>query len=605
MFMGEDLSPMPPGDQDGIVMNPSAVSGKKPDGTDASASGQRTAIAGLSKDKARPGSAATHDVDKPAAASTSAQFEAIHPADVPVNDANPAGGPAGAAGAVGAVPSPVMNPEETTLAAESLIHSSPVGALLPALLAGYTPSNIFSVAQIGLLYRIIPSQMFMEMESQLTQGGKLYKERVTMLLTASATGEKLKPLVIWKSEAPRSFKPKNPDWILYRYNPKSWMAQNIFQDYLKWLNGEMKKQKRNIVLLLDEGTSTYKIKPEDCSNLKIISLPLLEKVIAISHGMMSTALGHLQMPFEAGITKAFKERYRRYVMTFLITQDGLGSYGYDQHYIDRLSIFHAVRMMRAAWDDTPQHTISHAFRYTLGLNVPSVLAAAGVAGTLSGAAIASSTKASPPGPDDYEAPDMDGSNVGPSDSAAAVFAAVSKMSVNDTPWVDPKLVAQSSLLPELDVLNQMLRIDDVAVDEGSISMSLSSDISFFYRLCVSVTTALGRSYPTGTDFTSVDANEFIENSRNTMNHIVESTFIPDPNPRTLIESYGDDDADVDFAEDAPSYLEVLAACYMMVKWINSNRGGITSNNGINRLILNAVSDMQKRVVAQAISEHRE
>ena len=48
-------------------------------------------------------------------------------------------------------------------------------------------------------------------KGEACKGGKLAKERVTVLLTCSSTGEKLKPLVIGKVKNPRCFKNINID----------------------------------------------------------------------------------------------------------------------------------------------------------------------------------------------------------------------------------------------------------------------------------------------------------------------------------------------------------------------------------------------------------
>lgn len=57
------------------------------------------------------------------------------------------------------------------------------------------------------------------------KGGKKAKERFTVLLCASATGEKLKPLVIGKANNPRCFRGINKGslGIDYEANNKAWL----------------------------------------------------------------------------------------------------------------------------------------------------------------------------------------------------------------------------------------------------------------------------------------------------------------------------------------------------------------------------------------------
>jgi hypothetical protein len=74
-------------------------------------------------------------------------------------------------------------------------------------------------------------------------------------------GEKFKPWVIGKSENPRCFKNVNKAKlpVKYRANKKAWMTGAIFQEYLEWLNGLMVKQKRKVLLLIDNASSHGKI----------------------------------------------------------------------------------------------------------------------------------------------------------------------------------------------------------------------------------------------------------------------------------------------------------------------------------------------------------
>ena len=79
-------------------------------------------------------------------------------------------------------------------------------------------------------------------ERRVLQGTKLAKDRVTVLFACSATGEKLKPLVIGHAENPRCFTSINklnlP--VHYWWNRKSWMTATLFKEWLLKLNNKMK-----------------------------------------------------------------------------------------------------------------------------------------------------------------------------------------------------------------------------------------------------------------------------------------------------------------------------------------------------------------------------
>ena len=76
----------------------------------------------------------------------------------------------------------------------------------PVLRSGYAPEDIFNCDETGLFYKVLPNKTLNKKGTPCT-GGKLSKERVTVLRACNSTGtEKLKPLVIGKHENPRCFK---------------------------------------------------------------------------------------------------------------------------------------------------------------------------------------------------------------------------------------------------------------------------------------------------------------------------------------------------------------------------------------------------------------
>ena len=76
---------------------------------------------------------------------------------------------------------------------------------LPSLLKEFQPEQIFNTDETELFYRCLPDKTHV-FRNEKCAGGKLSKERLTVLVTASMTGEKLPPFVIGKSANPRCFK---------------------------------------------------------------------------------------------------------------------------------------------------------------------------------------------------------------------------------------------------------------------------------------------------------------------------------------------------------------------------------------------------------------
>ena len=141
-----------------------------------------------------------------------------------------------------------LNGESGSADAESAIDFQ---NKLEELCCGFTPENIFNCDETGLMFKALPNKSYVQKTKQ-SRGIKIKKDRLSVLLTASMTGEKLKPLVIGKSAKPRCFKNLdiNKLAVKWTFNSKAWMTARIFEYFLEF-NRKLIKQKRKILLLLD------------------------------------------------------------------------------------------------------------------------------------------------------------------------------------------------------------------------------------------------------------------------------------------------------------------------------------------------------------------
>ena len=144
---------------------------------------------------------------------------------------------------------------------------------LPKLCEGYSSNDIFNCDETGLYYKQLPRGTLSEKGDSL-KGGKLQKERLSILFCVSATGEKLKPLVIGKAACPRIFKTnkiilKNLP-ITWEHSRKAWMNNLIFLNWLEDTNKIMRKNGRKIILFMDNASSHSS---GNLSNIKIVYLP--------------------------------------------------------------------------------------------------------------------------------------------------------------------------------------------------------------------------------------------------------------------------------------------------------------------------------------------
>ena len=111
----------------------------------------------------------------------------------------------------------------------------------------------------------------LQFKGERCHGGKISKERLTFALIANMDGtEKLKPLVIGKFRNPRSFKNVKSLPVNYEANKKTWMTSSMFEQWIKDLDRSMTRQKRKILLFVDNCLAHPHIQ-----NLKSVTLLFL------------------------------------------------------------------------------------------------------------------------------------------------------------------------------------------------------------------------------------------------------------------------------------------------------------------------------------------
>ncbi|GBO22848.1 Tigger transposable element-derived protein 4 [Araneus ventricosus] len=143
---------------------------------------------------------------------------------------------------------------------------------LKSLLKGYDDRDIFNADETGLFYRVLPDKTLC-FKDEKCSSGKISKERLTILLCCNMLGDFETPVVIGKAKKPRCF--KNIDVrklsVSWKSNKKAWMTTEIMRDWIVELDNKMKKQKRKIILFMDNATSH----PDDLKlkNINLVFLP--------------------------------------------------------------------------------------------------------------------------------------------------------------------------------------------------------------------------------------------------------------------------------------------------------------------------------------------
>lgn len=215
---------------------------------------------------------------------------------------------------------------------------------LPELCRGYAPRDRFNMDETGLYYRTTQDKSYYEKQSK-PGGGKKSKERVTLALAANSVGEKEPPLVIGKSANPRAFKrlPRDKLPVIYENSKKAWMNTPIFLRWLNNFNLRMKKQKRHVLLFIDNAPSH---KCEQLSNVKVIFLP-------------ANTTSVLQ-PLDQGVIQATKLQYRRLQYQHIMAEmKGNNKTGLE--IMKSVTLLNAVTWIKQAWDDVKPETIQKCF----------------------------------------------------------------------------------------------------------------------------------------------------------------------------------------------------------------------------------------------------
>jgi hypothetical protein len=209
---------------------------------------------------------------------------------------------------------------------------------LDAVCQGYEDENIFNADETGLFWRALPNKT-LAIAGEDVHGLKTSKERITVLFTASRTGEKLKPLVIAKSANPRCFKniKKEKLPVTYRSNANAWMVSRFFEEYLNDLNKQMTRENRKILLFVDNASPHSHL---EFSNVKIVFYP-------------ANCTSEIQ-PMDQGIIKSFKVFYKHDLVNQIIDE-------IDNPTSKKMSILDCIYWTDAAWKKVTTETIKNCF----------------------------------------------------------------------------------------------------------------------------------------------------------------------------------------------------------------------------------------------------
>ena len=181
---------------------------------------------------------------------------------------------------------------------------------LPELTSGYELRNIWNMDELGLFFKGLSEKGLIE-KSRRCKGGKKSKQRLTAAFFVASDGSKIsEPVVIWKSKSPRCFKniqdKSRPSMVHYFSKEKAWMRTEIMEDVLRLLDREVQLERRKIILFLDNAPCHPETLQNNFKNIKLIFLP--------------KCTTSLLQPLDAGIIRAFKCKYRKRLLQYVVSR---------------------------------------------------------------------------------------------------------------------------------------------------------------------------------------------------------------------------------------------------------------------------------------------
>lgn len=211
---------------------------------------------------------------------------------------------------------------------------------LPEIQRNFQRKDIFNADECGLFWKVMPDRT-LSFKKDKCSGGKKSKERITVVVGASAMGEKLPLWIIGKAKMPRAFRGKNLP-VTYRHNRRAWMTGILWEEYVRELDCQMRKANRKIALIVDNCPAHPNI--ENLTNMTIYFLP-----------PNTTAR---TQPMDAGVIRNLKFHYKVKLVNKRID-------AFDLQREFEVDLYESVLMLHNAWtNDVTTTTISNCFRHT-------------------------------------------------------------------------------------------------------------------------------------------------------------------------------------------------------------------------------------------------
>ena len=135
------------------------------------------------------------------------------------------------------------------------------------------PACIYNADEMAFYFRALPDSTYVKKAiRKQARGMKVAKDRLTVMVCCSMTGDRQRLLVIGKSKRPRVLcKNVRAFPADYTSSKNAWMTKTIWMDWLKKWDRSLRLQQRKAALLINNCTAHCDV--DGLTNIEVVMLP--------------------------------------------------------------------------------------------------------------------------------------------------------------------------------------------------------------------------------------------------------------------------------------------------------------------------------------------
>ncbi|XP_070610302.1 tigger transposable element-derived protein 1-like [Erythrolamprus reginae] len=229
---------------------------------------------------------------------------------------------------------------------------------------GYVSQQIFNCDETGLFWKKMPRRTFTTAEEKRMPGHKPMKDRLTLALCGNASGDcKVKPLLVYHSENPRTFKMhkilKEKLHVMWRSNARAWVTRQFFVDWVNLVCGPTVKKyllsnklPLRALLLLDNAPGHPPALQED----------ILQEFQFVKVFFLPPNTTSILQPMDQQVIANFKRLYTKHLFhqCFDVTENT--NLTLREFWKDDFNIVSCLSIIDLAWQEVSRRNLNSAWK---------------------------------------------------------------------------------------------------------------------------------------------------------------------------------------------------------------------------------------------------